>query len=146
MRRSANGEARIRRALAVSGGGVDSEELLREVLDEWGGAKALAQDMKASHDSAPPGSMIRQRYMEMIQRLIINNTKEDIASVIEPSELSDDELFQLARTLVGRMADGDDGGAGTPTRPGDAGGVDAAQGQGGAARRPAEPDDDDCYY
>ena len=142
MRTSGGREARIKRALVASGGGVDSEELLREVLEEWGGARSLAQDMKASHDSAPPGSMIRQRYMEMIQRLIINNTKEDMASVIEPSELSDDELFRLARSLVGRMDDGDDGRVGTPAQPGDAGGVAGADGE---AEGGAFDDCPSCY-
>jgi len=81
---------------------VNSEQLLSDIIQEWGGTRALARDIKKAFDKAPEGSMTRQRFFEMFQRLIISNTDRDIAREVDPSEFSDEELAQAAAGILGR--------------------------------------------
>jgi hypothetical protein len=91
------------RALLQDSTLVSSEQLLGDIIQEWGGTKRLARDIKAAFDEAPEGSMIRQRFFEMLQRLIISNTDRDISREIDPSEFSDEELTTAAEGVLGRV-------------------------------------------
>ncbi len=104
-RRARRIDRSIRNAIKFSEQSADSNELLSEILKVWGGPEKLAVDIKRAFDAAPDGSMIRQRYMEMIQRLVINNTKEEISNDIDPSEMSDEDLFEAANQLMLRIRD-----------------------------------------
>lgn len=96
---------RVVKALKVLGmsASVDAGQLLSDIIDEWGGTRKLAHDIKDAFDTAPPGSMTRQRFFEMLQRLIISNTDRDISREIDPSEFSDDELARAAHGILGRV-------------------------------------------
>ena len=84
--------------------GVDSEQLLGDIIAEWGGTANLARDIKEAFLAAPSGSMVRQRFLEMVQRLIITNTLHDISKVSTPSEMTDAELDEVATHYVGKIA------------------------------------------
>jgi hypothetical protein len=96
---------RVASALRVLGmsSRVDAGQLLSDIIDTWGGTKKLANEIKLAYDAAPPGSMVRQRFFEMIQRLIINNTDRDISKDIDPSEFSDAELAEAATGLLNKI-------------------------------------------
>lgn len=80
----------------------DSETLLTEILEAWGGARNLARDLHSEFHEAGAGSMTRQRILEMIQRLIVNNTKDDLARSFKPSDLADDDLELHAMRLLSK--------------------------------------------
>ncbi len=96
----------VRRSVAIAGPGVDSEQLLGDIISEWGGTGNLAKDIKTAFDAAPEGSMIKQRFLEMVQRLIITNTMHDMTQTSEPSEMTDEELDEVATHYIGKIADG----------------------------------------
>jgi hypothetical protein len=102
----------IRRSIALSVPGTDSAQLLSDIIEEWGGTKNLARSIKQAFDAADDGSMIRQRFLEMIQRLIITNTTHDLTKNLDPTEMSDEELDEIATHYAGRVlqqAEGADG-------------------------------------
>lgn len=76
----------------------DSNELLGAILAEFGGPVELAREIKRSYDESQ--GMAKQRYMEMFQRLVVHVTKEDITGKVDPSEMSDVELFQAAKSVI----------------------------------------------
>lgn len=102
----------LRRALADRKPGADSEALLADLIDVWGGTRQLALDLYQEFKSAGAGGMTRQRILEMIQRLIITNTTHDIGRQVNPSDLSDDELQAVAMRYVARLSHDADPAAG----------------------------------
>lgn len=101
-------DATVRGVIARSGSGIDSAQLLRELIEVWGGPAKLARDVYAEYQKATAGGMTRQRILEMIQRLIITNTTGDIGRPPSATELDDGELEATARALL--MRGGVDGG------------------------------------
>lgn len=97
--------AGIARALGKRRQAADSEVLLTDIIEVWGGTRNLAMDMHKAYQEARPGSMTRQRILETIQRLIINNTNHGIQSAKKPSDLDDKELDALVLTYVARCSD-----------------------------------------
>lgn len=93
----------LARALAERKANADSEALLADLIEVWGGTRQLALDLHAEFQKAAAGGMTRQRILEMIQRLIVTNTTHEIGRTIKPSDLSDDELEDLAMTYVKRV-------------------------------------------
>lgn len=96
----------VRRTVAIAEASVDSQQLLSDIIAEWGGTGNLARDIKEAFSSAPEGSMIRQRFLEMVQRLIITNTMHDLSQTSEPSAMSDSELDEVASHYITKIADG----------------------------------------
>jgi hypothetical protein len=94
----------LARALVERKPGADSEELLNALIEVWGGTKRLATDLYAEFKEAPSGGMVRQRILEMIQRLIITNTTHEIGRTKAPSDMSDEELAELALAYIKRVA------------------------------------------
>jgi hypothetical protein len=97
----------IAKAIAESRPSVDSGLLLADLIEVWGGTKQLALDLKREFDAAGAGGMTRQRILEMIQRLIITNTTQDIGRSAEPSELTDEELQGELLKFIARHGDAD---------------------------------------
>jgi hypothetical protein len=99
----------ITKALTERKAGLDSEALLNDLIDVWGGARQLAVDLHDEFQKAPSGGMVRQRIMEMIQRLILTNTTHEIGRVAKPSDMTKEELeakaMQYVRRLSGAPAD-----------------------------------------
>lgn len=86
----------LARALIERKAGVDSEALLNDLIEVWGGPRQLAIDVHQEFTKAPSGGMTRQRILEMMQRLILVNTTHDIGRVIKPADMSTEDLEKLA--------------------------------------------------
>lgn len=95
----------ISMVLAGQQSAIDSASLLSNLIDVWGGAAAVSKDIYAEFQRAPAGGQTRQRILEMMQRLIINNTAHDLTSTVRPSDMTDGELEDLAMTYVKRLTD-----------------------------------------
>lgn len=86
----------LARALAERKAGADSEALLNDLIEVWGGTRQLALDLHAEFQKAAAGGMTRQRILEMIQRLILTNTTHEIGRTLRPSDMTDDEIEEVA--------------------------------------------------
>ena len=62
------------RILATQGPGLDSAQLAKDIIEVFGGPRRLAEYMYEEFTNAKCNQQTRQRYLEMIQRLIITNT------------------------------------------------------------------------
>lgn len=82
--------------------GIDSTELLQSLTAEWGGADRLARTIKDLHDAAKPGSMARQRVLEMMVRLVVSATEREHYKAKRATDMSDEELARFAATLYSR--------------------------------------------
>ena len=118
--------AAVAKVLAGSKPSTDSGALLASLIDRWGGTDRLANDIFSEFDAAPKGGMTRQRIIEMIQRLIINNTNNEIGKSRNPSDMSDEELAQVAMNYLGRMAGNAAPATGQAVRPGEEGEEDGS--------------------
>lgn len=94
----------LARALVDRPSGMDSRELLNELTRCWGGTGKLALDIRQEFKNSPPGGMVRQRILEMLQRLIINNTEHELTNVVRPSEMSNEDLERTLKKYIDRMA------------------------------------------
>lgn len=104
----------LARALGARKANTDSEALLNDLIDVWGGTRQLAIDVHAEFQKAAAGGMTRQRILEMMQRLILTNTTHEIGKTIKPSDLTDTELEELALDYVRKVTNN-----GTATSPGE---------------------------
>jgi hypothetical protein len=96
----------LARALADRKTTADSEALLSDLIEVWGGTRQLALDVHNEFQKAPSGGMTRQRIVEMIQRLIVTNTTHEIGKSLKPSDMDDDELEAVALEYMKRVTDG----------------------------------------
>ena len=86
----------LHKALRGSKSAVDAGLLLGELMQVWGGPARLARDMYAEFEAAPKGSMVRQRMMEAVQRLVVQATDRDQTKVIRPETMTDEDLEAMA--------------------------------------------------
>jgi hypothetical protein len=86
---------------------VDTAALLTEIIDVWGGARNIALDMKLNYESSPKGSVVRQRTMDTIQRLIIQNTASELSRPKNPEDLDEADLDQVILGYVNRVSSPD---------------------------------------
>jgi hypothetical protein len=105
----------IRKALIRRRPSADSEQLLLDLIEVWGGTRKLALDLKDEFKAAPQGGMARTRILELIHRLVISNTTHDIGRTRPASEFSDDEIAaRLGGYLERIIEDRANGQAATP--------------------------------
>jgi hypothetical protein len=93
----------VAKALAERKQTADSEQLLADLIDVWGGTRKLALDIFGEFQAAGKGGMTRQRILEMFQRLILTNTTHEIGRAVKPSDMSDEELESVATEYLTRM-------------------------------------------
>ncbi len=105
--------AAVAKVLAGHKPNTDSGALLASLIERWGGTDRLAADIHSEFQAAAKGGMTRQRIIEMVQRLIINNTNNEIGKGRNPSDMSDEELAAVAMNYLKRMA----GNAAAPAGP-----------------------------
>ena len=86
----------LARALAERKASADSEALLSDLIEVWGGTRQLAIDLHNEFQKAQAGGMTRQRILEMIQRLILTNTTHEIGKTSKPSDMDDEDLDRVA--------------------------------------------------
>jgi hypothetical protein len=107
-KRAVNAQPELPKAVAKVLAGhkpnTDSGALLGSLIDRWGGTDRLAADIHAEFQAAPKGGMTRQRILEMMQRLVINNTNNEIGKQRNPADMSDSELAEVAMSYLKRMA------------------------------------------
>lgn len=97
---------KVAKLMAKSQGiGIDSGGLLNELIDCWGGKRAFARDIFAEYQFAQPGSLQRQRILEMISRLTVQVTSQEISRPRGAVEMSDEELLLAAEALLERLQD-----------------------------------------
>lgn len=93
----------LARVLADRKASTDSDALLTDLIDIWGGTRQLAIDVHSEFQKAKPGSMTRQRILEMLQRLILTNTTQGIGNTVRPSDMTDEELEATALAYAKRV-------------------------------------------
>lgn len=97
----------VARALARGkGAGIDSAGLLNALIDRWGGKDRFASDIQSEFQAARPGSMTRQRILEMISRLTVQVTAQEGARPKPAREMSDADLIASARSLLEKIEHG----------------------------------------
>lgn len=93
----------VKKAIAKTGGGVDSGMLLNSLIQCWGGPQAFARDIFAEFQSGKQGGMTRQKILEMVSRLTIVVTNQQIAKPRKPEDMSDEELVAVAASILERI-------------------------------------------
>ncbi|MBX6315912.1 MAG: hypothetical protein IRY99_23815 [Isosphaeraceae bacterium] len=101
--------AEVKRLLAKPRRGVDSAALLNAIIEAWGGHQKLAFDAHTEYQAAKPGSMTRQRILEMITRLTVQVTTQDIAKPKDLDTMSIEDLEAEAFNLMLKMRGRTDG-------------------------------------
>jgi hypothetical protein len=92
-------DPRVQAELAESIPGFDRQGFLTSVLDVWGGQDALARDMHEVFAQAPKGSMVRQRILELIVRMIGQHTDSTQAMPVE--DMDDESLRRAILAIAG---------------------------------------------
>ncbi len=82
----------IRELLGVKSQAADANQLLIGIMERWGGVRAFAEALHTEFCHARPGSLIRQNILEMIQKLVVNNTNHGVTKVDKPSDLEDEDI------------------------------------------------------
>lgn len=85
--------------------GFDSSSLLASIVEHWGGPQALAASLYQDYRAAKPGTMTRQRIIELISRLTVQVTNHGMAQAKDPSNLSDEELLEEAELILKAVSD-----------------------------------------
>jgi hypothetical protein len=92
----------IRSALTTRHLGNDSNELLVQIMEQWGGPREFARNMWVEFSAAKPGSLIRQNLLEMIQKLVVNNTNHSITQTVNPTDLDDEDIDRELDAMLAR--------------------------------------------
>ena len=94
----------LRRAIEQRKPTADSESLLTDLIDVWGGTRKLALDLHKEFTHAAAGGMTRQRILEMIQRLIVINTTHQIGTPLTPTDMTQDELESVLSKYIKKVS------------------------------------------
>ena len=81
--------------LVASKGTIDQEVFLADLMEVFGGSRKLAVAMYDEFQSAPRGGLARQKLLHTIQHLIISTTSMNLTKVVNPSDLTDQDLKDL---------------------------------------------------
>ena len=80
--------------------GIDTDELMREITAEWGGASKLARDIREEFAAAKPGSVTRQRILEMLTRIVVQATEREHVKVRKASDMTNEELVAFVSRIM----------------------------------------------
>jgi hypothetical protein len=103
-----------RAAVRGRGAGIDSVGLLAALVKAWGGQDQFAQDVFAEFQAAAPGTMTRQRLLEMVTRIVVQVTAQEHARPKAAREMSQDELLESAQALLEKLERGRTQGTAAP--------------------------------
>src|SRR5262245_64640005 len=95
--------ARVKELLAQRRIAHDANQLLIDVMDRWGGTRQFADALYSEFMAANPGSLIRQNILEMIQKLVVNNTNHQHTRVEDVTVFDDDEIQRRIDSSVARV-------------------------------------------
>jgi hypothetical protein len=82
--------------------GIDTSVLLNDLIDCFGGPQRLARAMHAEFINAKPGSMVRTRTLEMIQRLVMANTQYELTNLRKPADMETDDIEREIQRLMSK--------------------------------------------
>ncbi len=82
---------------------VDSGQLLKDILERWGGTEKFARDVIGEFQGAKQNSLVRQKLMEMITKLVVTNTVHQITRTERPEDLETDEIEERLQALIRRV-------------------------------------------
>lgn len=82
--------------------GIDTSVLLNDLIDCFGGPFSLAKAIHQEFVTAKPGSMVRTRTIEIINRLVMANTQYELTNLKKPSDMDDEELEREAARLLAK--------------------------------------------
>jgi hypothetical protein len=80
--------------------GFDRGALLTAIVEAWGGYDRFARDVATEFETAARGSMVRQRTLEMVVRLIDRET-ERASSITPPEKMTDEDLRRSLLAALG---------------------------------------------
>lgn len=121
--------ARNARALMQSKGTIDQEVFLSDLIEVFGGSRRLAHAMHDEFQKASPGGLARQKLLQTIQHLIISTTQMNLTKVVNPSDLTDEDLEELVGDYIEKIETGRLVSPAAEPLPGSAGSaVDVGQG------------------
>lgn len=99
----------VKAALQERPRGIDSSELLAAIARQWGGADKLAADMRTEYVNAETGSLARQKFLAMIQSLIVQNSEREQANIRRPSDMTTEEIYACASAMLAKLTRDRDG-------------------------------------
>lgn len=85
--------------------GIDRGALLHAILDSWGGYGRFAEDVAREFEHAARGSMVRQRILDLVCRMIHQETAA-VGEAGAPEKLSDEELRLALRSAAAGLLEG----------------------------------------
>ena len=97
--------------------GHDANQLLVDIMTRWGGTRAFADALFEEFQAANPGSLIRQNLLEMIQKLVVNNTNHNITRIVNPTDLDDEEIEGELNAMIAKAKEFDDERKGRASAP-----------------------------
>lgn len=100
----------VAKALAANPRGIDSGMLLNSLIECFGGSQRFSAAIFAEFSAAKEGSLTRTKIIEMISRLTVTVTQQEIAKPRRGEDMEDEELMASAARMLKRMSDG-------PARP-----------------------------
>lgn len=92
--------------------GFDRGALLTAIIEAWGGYDQFANDVAKEFAHAQRGSMVRQRTLEMVVRLIDRETEKS-AQLPPAEQMTEEELMRTLASAAEKMMVG--GGTDGPT-------------------------------
>lgn len=93
----------IARAVAKGAAAIDSGQLLNALIECWGGPGRFARDIFSEYQNAKVGSLNRQRILEMLTRLTVQVTSQEIAKPRSVTDMSDAELVDQFQAMVEKL-------------------------------------------
>ncbi len=90
---------RVIKAIAQVDSSFDSQKLLEAIIHHFGGPEKFAFQIVQEFKAAGPGTLVRQRILEMVNRLTMNVSASSPPSK-NAGDMDDDELFEAAGQVV----------------------------------------------
>ena len=106
--------AKVQSLILDDSNAIDQETLLKEIISGFGGAKEIANTMVKEFKDAAPGGITRQRIMELITRLVVNVSESNSMLVKRASDMTDQELKDVAVRMFAQALEAKDAKGKTP--------------------------------
>lgn len=85
---------------------IDQEVFLADLIEVFGGPRRLAHAMHEEFQRASPGGLARQKLLQTIQHLIISTTQMNLTKVVQPGDLTDEDLEELVGDYIEKIETG----------------------------------------
>ncbi len=94
----------IKSILTARRQGYDANQLLLDILDRWGGTRQFASELFSVFKDPDATPYTKQNILDMIQKLVVNNTNHNITKLQDPGDLDDEELESSLSEFGERLA------------------------------------------